>query len=197
MGALGNLDHERFAQAAHKRIWAGEQRKEALAAAYRETIYSGDDLDAPSVADNARRLAGTKTVKGRLAELADYSSKLAGIDASWALLCLKRYTDFNVDDYLTKPNEAGQRFFDVSSVPREKLALLVELQQEEFTEGRGEAAQSVRKTKIKGHDPIGALALMARIAGWEAPKKIAPTDAEGKTLARFVVENAPVETVTP
>ena len=191
MGALGNLDHERFCQAAHKRIWAGEQRGKALAAAYREAIYSGDDPESRSITDNSRRLANTKPVKARLTELADYSGKLAGIDASWALLQLKRYTDFNVDDYLTSPNEDGYRFFDVSRVPREKLALLVELQQEEFTEGRGESATSVRKTKIKGHDPIGALALMARIAGWEAPKKIAPTDAEGKTLTRFVVENAP------
>ena len=194
MGALGNLDHERFCQAAHKRIWGGEQRKLALATAYRETIYSGDDPESPSIADNSRRLANTIAIKARLKELADYSAKLAGIDASWALIKLKQYTDFNIDDYLSVPNESGQRFFDVSLVPREKLALLVELQQEEFTEGRGEAAQSVRKTKIKGHDPIGALALMARIAGWEAPKKIAPTDAEGKTLARFVVENAPVDT---
>jgi hypothetical protein len=197
MGVLGNLDHERFCQSAHKRIWAGEQRKEALTAAYRDTIYSGDDPESPSIADNARRLANTKTVKGRLGELADYSAKLAGIDASWALLRLKDYTDFNVHDYLSAPNELGQRFFDVGRVPKEKLARLVELQQEEFIEGRGEAAQAVRKTKIKGHDPISALALMARIAGWEAPKKIAPTDAEGKTLTRFVVEGAPVDVPSP
>jgi hypothetical protein len=187
MGTLGNLDHERFCQAAHKRIWAGEQRKSALTAAYLDTVYDGDKPELQSNADNARRLANQPLVKARLAELSEYSGKLAGIDASWALVQLKRLTEFNVDDYLTPANEAGLRFFDISKASREQLSLLVELAMEELTEGRGELATHVRKTKIKGHDPIAALSLMARIAGWEAPKKTAFTDVQGNSLEALII----------
>lgn len=180
MGVLGNFDHERFCQAAHRRLWAGEKRATALPLAYRETMYSGDSEDDAAIAPNARRLANRKDVKARLAELAAYSAQLAGIDAAWGLVKLKRYAEFNVDDYLSPRNDAGLRFFDVGKVSSDKLGLLSELSIEEFTEGRGENATDIRKTKIKGHDPIAALALMARIAGWEAPKKIAPTTPDGQ-----------------
>jgi hypothetical protein len=182
MGVLGNLEHERFCQALHKRVWAGERRSTARTEAYRETMYTGDRPDDAAIAPNARRISNRKDIKARLAELSRYSSMLAGIDASWALVKLKRYTDFNVNDYLTPPNEAGLRLFNIGKVPPEKLELLSELMVEEFTEGKGAPAVGVRRTKIKGHDPIAVLGLMARIAGWEAPKKVAPTNAEGETL---------------
>ena len=182
MGILGNPDHERFCQTAHKRIWSGEKHVAAYQAAYCETIYQGDDPTNPAVVANVRKLRNRKDVKARLAELAEYSGRLAGIDASWALLKLKTLADFNVDDYLTPPDANGLRLFNVGGATPEQMSRLIELTMEEFTEGHGEAAIGVRKTKIKGHDPIAALTLMARIAGWEAPKKIAPTTAEGETL---------------
>ena len=61
MGALGNLDHERFCQAAHKRIWGGEQRAEALRAAYLETIYSGDNPENRSVGDKVPQAGQPET----------------------------------------------------------------------------------------------------------------------------------------
>ena len=181
MGVLGNFNHERFCQAVHKRIWAGEKRATAIVAAYRETIYEGNATD-DEIAPNARRCANRKDVSARLAELAEYSAQLAGLDASWALIQLKRYTQFNVGDYLTAANESGVRFFNIGNVSSEKLALLAELTMEEFTEGRGAAATDLRRTKIKGYDPIAALSLMARIAGWEAPKKSELTGKDGAPL---------------
>ena len=118
MGALGNLDHERFCQAAHKRIWGGEQRAEALRAAYLETIYSGDNPENPSVGDNSRKLANQKPVKARLAELAEYAAKLASIDAGSALIELKQELDairaFNLDDFLSAPDENGAGAISIS-----------------------------------------------------------------------------------
>lgn len=194
MSALGNLDHERFCQALHKRVWAGEQRKTARTAAYRDTMYSGDNADDAALAANARRLANRKEILARLKELAEFSAKLAGVDSGWALVKLKRLTDdiegFNLDDYLGPANDKGLRFYDLSLVPPDKMRLVTELAIEDITtivprDGAEDEIRRTRRVKLKGPakaDLVSPLALMARIAGWEAPKKIAPVTAEGNTL---------------
>lgn len=180
MGTLGNFDHERFCQAAHKRIWSGEQRKSALTAAYIECIFDGEDPNVPSVADNARKLANRPDVKGRMAELADFSAKLAGIDANWAVLRAKRIADFDATEFL-----AGRG--DLSDLPGD-----VEIAEEaapEPAEGEERAApkRMLFKTKIKAADRLGAIAFMAKLMGWEAPKKTAFTDTAGNSLETLVV----------
>lgn len=194
MSALGNLDHERFCQALHKRVWAGEKRSTARTAAYRDTMYSGDNADDSALAANARRLANRKDILARLKELAEFSAKLAGVDSGWALVKLKALADdiegFNLDHYLGPPNDKGLRFYDLSLVPPEKMRLITELAIEDITtivprDGAEDEIRRTRKVKLKGPakvDLVGPLALMARIAGWEAPKKIAPVTAEGNTL---------------
>lgn len=200
MTALGNLDHERFCQALHKRVWNGEPQSSARTAAYRDTMYRGENPDSASIAHNARRLANRKAIRIRLGELADFSAKLAGVDSGWAMVKLKQLTEaiegFNLDDYLGEPQENGERYYDLSRVPRDKLALLNELSIEDETDtladeavgkdGKVSAiARRTRKIKIKGPakvDMVGPLALMARIAGWEAPKKISATTPEGKAI---------------
>lgn len=181
MGALGNLDHERFCQALHKRVWAGEKRGSARTAAYRDTMYSGDNADDTALAANARRLANRKEILGRLKELAEFSAKLAGVDSGWALVKLKQLAelidDFNLEDYLGPADDRGIRLFNLALVPRDKMGRLSELSIEE--------KDGERKIKLKGPakaDLVGPLALMARIAGWEAPKKIAPVTPDGNAL---------------
>lgn len=196
MGALGNHDHERFCQAVHSRIWAGEKRAKALPSAYRETMYTGTAADDAALAPNARRLANRKDVGARLKELDEFAAKLAGIDSGWALLKLKRLAedieDFNLDDFLGPANDKGRRYYDLSKVPPDKLRLLSELTIEDTTivkpgeEGEADETHHHRKMKLRGPakvDLVGPLALMARIAGWEAPKKIAATDKDGKDLS--------------
>ncbi|SDD94510.1 hypothetical protein SAMN05216337_1017116 [Bradyrhizobium brasilense] len=199
MPALGNLDHERFCQALHKRVWNGEKQSTARAAAYRDTMYRGENPDSASIAHNARRLANRRPIVARLAELAEFSAKLAGVDSGWAMVKLKQLADaiegFNLDDYLAPPDANGERYYDLSRVPREKLAMLTELGIEDEIETIGEVADKkgkmqpvqrrTRKIKLKGPskvDMVGPIALMARIAGWEAPKKIAATTPEGKAI---------------
>lgn len=196
MGALGNHDHERFVQAAHARLWAGVKRAAALTAAYRETMYTGTASDDAALAPNARRLANRRDVAARLRELNEFAAKLAAIDSGWALLKLKRLADdiegFNLDDYLGPVNEKGRRYYDLSKVPPDKLRLLSELSIEDTTivkpgeEGEPDEVHHHRKMKLRGPakaDLVSPLALMARIAGWEAPKKIAATDKDGKDLS--------------
>lgn len=191
MGALGNLDHERFCQNAHKRIWSGEKRVPAFHAAYRETIYRGSNPDEQAIAPDVRRLRNRVEVKARLVELADYAAKLAGIDATWAMVQLKaRVADFNLDDYLTPRGEGFQRFFDISNATREQLGKLSEMTiEEEIVDAGEDTMRKVRKIKIKPYDPASIIGLMARIAGWEAPKKVAPTNPEGDGPMEVIVHN--------
>jgi hypothetical protein len=195
MPVLENFLHERFAQALHKRLWAGEKQSKARLSAYRETMYTGENPDDEALKPNTRRLCARPEVKARLVELAGHSATLAAIDSGWALLKLKRLTDdiegFNLDDFLSPPSHDGSRFFDLSKVPPEKLRLLTEIgiEDESVTisgeEGEPETLRRTRKIKLKGPakvDLVGPVALMARIAGWEAPKKIAATTKDGADL---------------
>jgi len=173
MGVLSNFDHERFCQLAHKRIWAGEKQVEACEAAYRDAICEGAENTKPTdFAANVRKLRNRPEIKARLQELADYAAKLAGIDAGWAQLKLRDMVEANLDDFLGAATTDGVRHFDIGSVPREKLAHLVELNQEETIElDDDEHARRVRKVRLKLPDKIQALGLMAKIAGWLAPER--------------------------
>ena len=168
MGALVNLDHERFCQAAHRRIWAGEKHVAAFEEAYRETILESG-ADPAAISANVRRLRNQPRVKARMQELAEYAAKLAGIDAGWAQLKLRAMVEASMDSYLTPVDAQGNRYFNIGQVPAEALAQLVELHQEETAEEHG--LLRVRKTRIKLPDKIAALGLMAKIAGWIVPEK--------------------------
>lgn len=175
MPTLGNHQHEKFCQEAHRLIWSGTKRKIALTDAY---IAAGYQADQKFVSDNARKLANRTDVKARLAELSNFAATMAGIDAGWAQMKLKALVDSNLDDYLAPPDAQGVRRFDISKVSREKLGLILELTQEEEHKLVSETGDEddktwirINKIKIKRSDPIQALALMAKIAGWLAPEK--------------------------
>ncbi len=170
MPTLGNHQHEKFCQEAHRLIWTGTKRKDALDQAYKSAGYEGDQK---YLSDNARKLANRTDVKARLAELSEYAATMAGLDAGWAQLKLKALVESNLDDYLAPPDANGVRRFDLSKVSREKLGLLLELAQDEETDIDEETGDEtrIRKIRIKRSDPIAALALMAKIAGWLAPEK--------------------------
>jgi hypothetical protein len=195
MGVLKNFLHERFAQALHQRLWAGEKQSVARLAAYREHIYRGTNPDDRAILPNTRKLCAQPDVKARLMELAQRSATIAELDAGWGMVKLKKLVEhiegFNLDDFLGPANEHGRRYYDLSEVPREKLAILSELSIQDTTTvvDRDDGLHEIhhnRTMKLKGPaktDAIGPLALMARIGGWEAPKKIAPTDTDGNDLA--------------
>ena len=172
MGSLQNLDHERFCQSAHKRIWGGEKHVAAFHAAYVETIYEGDDEPAEdTIAANVRRFRNRPEIKARLKELADYAAKLAGIDASWALLRAKKMVEFDTQKFI-----AGE--CDISDLPGD-----VEVVESAVPEGK----RALFKTKIKASDRLGALGLMAKIAGWLAPEK--QEHSGGLTLEQLVTNS--------
>jgi hypothetical protein len=192
MGVLANPAHERFCQEVHRRLLVErETRAKAQTAAYRLCIYSGkEDAADEAIAPNARKLAQKKHVRERVLELGDFAAKLAGIDRDWAMVELKQEAEavkgFNLDDYLSAPDAEGYRYYDLSKVSREKMGMLTELSIEAETRpGDSEDAPDriVRKMKLRGPnkdpDRVAILRLMAEIAGWKAPAKVAPTNPDG------------------
>lgn len=148
---------------------------------------------------NARRLANHKGVKARVAELASRAAQLASLDAGWAMLHLKGMVESNIDDYLSAPDEEGRRYFAIDTVSREKLGLLAELHQDEETEigdptpdGKTLTVRRIRKVKVKLPDRIAAIGQMARIAGWLAPQKVAPTNPAGDGPAEVTHRHEPM-----
>jgi hypothetical protein len=176
--------HDRFCRELHRLICeTGGKIGRARKAAY-VSVYG----DGKSATDNARKLANKPHIKARLAELAAGASLLVKIDSGWAMLQLaRRVEDFNLDDYLT-PAGRGERYFDISNCSRELLGRLGEMTiEEEIVEAGEETMRKVRKIKLKPYDPAPIIGLMARIGGWEAPKKIAPTNPEGDGPAHMIV----------
>ena len=200
MGVLRNPKHERFCQELHKLIWAGRKVKASRASAYQIVGY---ETKPKYVSDNARKLANRPDVKARLDELSEQSATLAECDAGWAMVHLKALATANLDDYLGPVDSDGHRYFELGNVSREKLGMLSELSQEETTEAVGLAddLRHVRKVKLKLHDKVGVFGLMARIAGWLAPAKVAATTPDGTQAAPLqVIEivrftDAPKDTV--
>lgn len=179
MGVLGNFQHEKFCQEYHKLLWSGGKPKDSRVAAYKA---AGFDAEQQYIADNARKLANRKDVKGRLTELSEYAATMAGIDAGWAMLVLKRRVDliddFNIDDYLTPATEElPRRHLDISKCDKDQLRRLAEVS---IKDG---------EFKIKGYgDLAGPLGLMAKIAGWLAPEK-QQHDIGGATLEALVTKS--------
>jgi hypothetical protein len=148
MPPLVDPRRERFAQELSK------PNRGTLAECFAAAGFSGG---------NSSRLARRPEIVARVRELQARAAELAELDAAWVLLKAKRLASFNVDDFLTPPNEHGIRYIDISKASRAMLETLAELTVEETTDGRGEEAVGIRRTKIKGHDPLAALTLIAKL----------------------------------
>lgn len=185
MGVLLNAAHERFCQAVHDHMLAGDSRGSARTKAYRETIVVGKGKNANDP-DNARRLSNLPHVKARIQQIADDAARVAGINRTWFLVKLSKMADGNLDDYLSPPDAEGNRYFNLSEVSREKMGLLAELTQDQVVEKFGDRdnpdTRYVRKIKLKLQDQLGAMRLMSDILGYKAPEKHANTDTAGNDL---------------
>lgn len=155
------------------------------------------DPDGTSFADNARRLAQHYKIKRRVQELrtqrANRDAELAEINLDWLKLKLKRYLDFNIDDYLTPPDANGERHYDISKCSREQLDRLaaVAFNRQDITSDADRALHQKREivhTAIKPHDIIGAANLMARLLG--SVEERAPRDGPSIT---FNIQALPIE----
>jgi len=148
-GPLANTRHEAFAQALARGMTAD--------AAYIEAGYKPHK-------SNPHRLSGNERVKARVAELVNQSAERTGITIDrvlneYACIAFRGMSRF----LRISPN--GDPIIDLSKCTPEDLDLLAEATVEDFIEGRGEDARSVRRIKIKPQDKLAALAALVKHLG--------------------------------
>jgi len=76
----------------------------------------------------------------------------------------------NMGDFTRIDETTGDVYTDFSAVDRDQMAAVQELTVEEYTEGRGDDARNIKRTKFKLADKKGALLELAKINGWMIDK---------------------------
>ena len=67
----------------------------------------------------------------------------------------------NMLDYITT-NQYGDAYIDLSRITREQAAAISEITVDEYTDGRGDEARNVKRTKLKLTDKVRSLELLGR-----------------------------------
>jgi phage terminase small subunit len=126
-------------------------QRAAVAAGYAEKsarVTASHLLDRPEIRDAIAREAEKKTKK-------------LDITVERVLEELGRMGFANMLDYVTV-QEKGSAFVDLSQLTREQAAAIQEITVDEYTEGRGETARDVKRTKFKLGDKRGSLELLGK-----------------------------------
>jgi hypothetical protein len=135
-----------------------------------------------SASNNSSRFFRRPDIKARVDEIKARRTTLANLNEAWVLVNLKAIAknaltigDANLDDFFTKHSDGTRGGIDVSAVSRSKMAALEEVTIEEYTEGRGEGAERIKRTKVKlrsSNEARAALELLGKHLGmW--PSKVA------------------------
>jgi phage terminase small subunit len=86
----------------------------------------------------------------------------------------------NMKNYI-QPDGKGSFFVDFSALTDDQAAALAEVTIDEYTEGKGDAAENLRKIKFKLHDKKGSLDLLGRwLKLWT--EKVELTGKDGSAL---------------
>lgn len=146
---------------------------------YRKVFNPKTDDD-QSVSHRARNIINHPIVQGYIRQADELAQERIresmaeyAISKERVVLELARMGFSNMGDYL-KITSDGDPYIDLSNCTPNQLAAISETQIEDFVEGRGEDARTVRKVKIKLHDKKGSLVELAKIMGWMTP--VSPDD---------------------
>lgn len=71
----------------------------------------------------------------------------------------------NIEDFTSRNGDNDDLFCDFTGADYEHMAAVSEITTEVYTEGRGEDAERVKRTRFKLHDKKGALDSIAKITG--------------------------------
>lgn len=146
-----DLRHEIFAR---EYVLDLNGTRAAIAAGYSE---KGADVAAIRMLGNAR-------VKELIADLIGERAKKLDLTADKVLGELSRMGFANMLDYVqTQPD--GSAYVDLSRLTREQAAAIQEITVDEYTEGRGEAARNVKRTRVKLSDKGSNLERLGRYLG--------------------------------
>lgn len=159
---------------------SGATQVEAYAQAFNQAEDSG--------ANNSSRFFRQPQNKARVAEIKARRTVLADLNEAWVLVNLKAIAknaqvigDANLDDFFVRGADGARGGISLADVSRSKMAALEEVTIEEYLEGSGEAAERVKRTKVKlrsSNEARAALELLGKHLGmW--PAKVAIGGADG------------------
>ncbi len=112
----------------------------------------------------AYRLRQTPEIQDAIAAAMKARSKRTAADADAVIAELNLIAFSNMLDYMTIQDD-GTVAIDFSAVDRDQGAAILELVVEEFTDGKGEDARGVKRTRFKLADKKGALVDLGRHLG--------------------------------
>lgn len=136
--------------------------------AYKAAGYGGNNATPKTVNEAACRIAKNSKVSARVDELKVRKQKR--LDEKFDITVDKIAQELaalgfaNMEDYIGTTAE-GDAFVDLSSLTRREAAAITEITVEEYTEGRGEDARNVKRTKFKLADKRGALVDLGKHLG--------------------------------
>lgn len=158
MPVLKNAKHEAFARLIVKGVPTVD--------AYQQVGYTAKNANA--LAASASRLLNDANVALRIAKLqekvTEKAVEKAAITKEAVLTELAKIGFANMLDYV-RTTDQGDAYVDLSQLTRDTAAAIGEVIVEEYTEGRGENARDVKRTKFKLLDKKGALVDLGKHLG--------------------------------
>jgi len=168
---MPELDDPQHEKACELRA-SGATQVDAYAQAFDQAEDSG--------ANNSSRFFRQPQIKARVAEIKARRTVLADLNEAWVLVNLKAIAknaltigNANLDDYFARYDDGRRGGIDLGDVSRAKMAALEEVTIEEYTEGRGESAERIKRTKIKlrsSNEARAALELLGKHLGMWSDK---------------------------
>ncbi len=108
----------------------------------------------------ASRLLKNVKVKAILARLMKKQADKQEISAEKVLAELSKMGFSNLLDYMSV--ESGEAYLDLSKMTREQAAAMQEITVDEYTDGRGDGARQVKRTRFKLADKARSLELLGK-----------------------------------
>lgn len=174
MGTLSNPQWEQFAQ----KLVKGTPAR----VAYREVGYKGDGHNASALVSKPAIAARVEELSSRVMRLEEESMEQAIQRAALTkydvLMELKSMAFGNIADFFEKDAKGevvlrdGWPVLDMSCADEHQLKAVKEIVVEEYTDGFGEDAREVKKTRVILHDKRGPLIDIARMMGMVKPASI-------------------------
>lgn len=148
-------------------------KQEAFARAYVETgnaseayrrAYDASGTTDKSVHENAAKLIKHTKVAPRIEQLQQEIAKRHDVTIDRIVRELALLGFANMLDYV-RTTDHGDAYVDLSDLTREQAAAIQEIIVEEYTEGRGEDARDIKRTKFKLTDKRAALVDLGKHLG--------------------------------
>lgn len=139
-------------------VASGNATRSAIAAGYSENSAhaTGHDLlKKPEIVEEIAR---------RKSAIESKVLKKFEVTREWIVQELAKLARSNMADF-TAFDDDGNPVLDFSDVDRDKMAAVREITSEVYTEGRGEDAQRVKRTKFSLYDKRAALMDLAKLEG--------------------------------